>query len=71
MLMQQLLNCKIHKINDRSYDIYELSKNYYGKMIHIYTEKASSSQMLSKASGKFVVTNECFENLLDNFKMLK
>ena len=71
MLKQQLLNCKIYKINDGSYDIHEFSNNYYGKMILDHTEKTSNSQILSKAQGKFVVTEKCFENLLDNFKMLK
>ena len=71
MLKQQLLNCKIYKINDSSYDIHELSKNYYGKMILSHIEKVSNSLILFKAPGKFVVTDECFENLLDNFKMLK
>jgi len=71
MLKQQLLNCTIHKINDTSYDIRELSKNYYGKMILNYTEKASSSQILSKTPNKFIVTDKGYENLLDNFKMLK
>jgi len=70
-LKQQLLQCKIYKINDTSYDIHELSKNYYGKMILNHTEKVSSSQILSKAQGKFVVTDKCYENLLDNYKMLK
>ena len=71
MLKQQLLNCKIYKINDSSYDIRELSKNYYGKMILNHTEKVSDSQILSKAQGKFLVTDKGFEILLDNFKMLK
>jgi hypothetical protein len=71
MLKQQLLNCKIYKINNSSYDIHELSNNYYGKMILNHTEKVSDSQILSKASGKFVVTDKCFEDLSDNFKMLK
>jgi len=34
-------------------------------------EKVSNSQILSKTQGKFVVTDKCYENLLDNFKMLK
>ena len=71
LLKQQLLQCKIYKINDTSYDIHELSKNYYGKMILNHTEKGSSSQILSKAQGKFVVTDKCYENLLDNYKLLK
>jgi len=71
MLKQELLNCSIHKINDTSYDIHELSKNYYGKMLLNHTEKVSNSQILSKAPGKFVITDKCFEDLLDNFKMLK
>ena len=71
MLKQQLLNCKIYKINNSSYDIHELSNNYYGKMILNHTEKVSDSQILSKTSGKFVVTGKCFEDLSDNFKMLK
>jgi len=71
MLKQELLNCKIHKINDTSYDIHELSNNYYGKMLLNHTEKVSNSQILTKAPGKFIVTDKCFENLLDNFKMLK
>jgi len=40
-------------------------------MIHNHTEKGSNSQILSKAQDKFVITDESFENLLDNFKMLK
>ena len=71
MLKQQLLNCNIYKINDSSYDLHGLSKNYYGKMIINHTEKVSNSQILTKTQGKFVVTNKCFENLLDDFKMLK
>ncbi len=71
MLKQELLNCKLYKNNDTSYDIHELSKNYYGKMLLNHTEKVSDSQILSKAPGKFIVTDKCFENLLDNFKMLK
>lgn len=71
MLKQQLINCNIYKINDSSYDIHELSKNYYGKMILNHTEKVSDSQILSKAPGKFVITDKCYANLLDNFKMLK
>jgi len=71
MLKQELLKCKLYKINDRSYDIHELSKNYYGIMILNHTEKVSSSQILSKAPGKYVVTDKCFDDLLDNFKMLK
>ena len=70
MLRQQLLNCKIYKIDDKSYDIQELSNNYYGKMILNQTEKVSNSQIVSKASDKFIVTDEYFNNLLDNFKML-
>ena len=70
-LKQQLLKCKLYKINDKSYDIHELSNNYYGKMLLNHTEKVSNSQILSRASGKFIVTDKCFENLLDNFKMLK
>jgi len=71
MLKQELLNCKLYKNNDTSYDIHELSKNYYGKMLLNHTEKVSNSQILSKSPGKFIVTDKCFENLLDNFKMLK
>ena len=40
-------------------------------MILNHTEKVSDSQILSKASGKFVVTDKCFDDLSDNFKMLK
>ena len=71
MLKQQLLNCKIYKINDSSYDIHELSKNYYGKMILNHTEKVSNSQILSKTRGKFVITDKGYGNLVDDFKMLK
>jgi len=71
MLKQQLLNCMIYKINDSSYNIHELSKNYYRKMILSHTEKGFTSLILTKAPDKFVVTDEYFENLLDNFKMLK
>ena len=71
MLKQQLLSCRIYRINDSSYDIHELSKNYYGKMILNHTEKVSKSQILSRAPGKFIVTEQCYENLVENFKMLK
>ena len=71
MLKQQLLNCKIYKINDGTYDIHELSKNYYGRMIINHTEKTSNSQIISKTPGKLIVTDKCYENLLDNFKILK
>ena len=39
-------------------------------MILNQTEKVSNSQIVSKASDKFIVTDEYFNNLLDNFKML-
>ncbi len=71
MLKQQLLNCKIYKVNDTSYNIHELSNNYYGKMLLNHTEKVLNSQILSRAPGKFIVTNKCFEELLENFKLLK
>jgi hypothetical protein len=71
MLKQQLLSCYIYKINDSSYNIHELSKNYYGKMILNHIEKMSDSQILSKAPGKFVITDQCYTNLLDDYKMLK
>ena len=71
MLRQELLKCKIYKINNTSYDIHELSDNYYGIMILNHIEKASSSQILSKSKGKFIVSDKGFEDLLDNFKMLK
>ncbi len=58
-------------MNDGSYDIHEFSTNYYGKMILNHTEKVSNSQILSKAPDKFLVTNKCFENLLEHFEMLK
>lgn len=70
ILRQQLLNCRIYKIDDKSYDIQELSNNYYGKLILNHTEKVSNSQIVSKALDKFIVTDEYFNNLLDNFKML-
>ena len=56
---------------DGSYNINEFSKNYYGKMILNHTEKVSSSEILSRAQGKFLVTEKCFENLLEHFEMLK
>jgi len=71
MLRQELLKCKIYKINNTSYDIHELSNNYYGIMILNHIEKASSSQIVSKSQGKFIVSDKGFEDLLDNFKMLK
>ena len=71
MLKQQLIECKIIKINDNSYDIYDLSNNYYGKMILNHINKVYNSQILSKTVGKFIVTDKCYESLLDNFKMLK
>jgi len=71
MLRQELLKCKIYKINDTSYDIHELSYNYYGTMILNHIEKASNSQILSKSQGKFIISDKGFEYLLDNFKMLK
>ncbi len=71
MLRQELLKCKIYKINDASYDIHELSNNYYGIMILNHLEKASSSQILSKSRYKFIVSDKGIEDLLDNFKMLK
>jgi len=71
MLRQELLKCKIYKINDTSYDIHELSYNYYGTMILNHIEKASNSQILSKSQGKFIISDKGFEDLLDNFKMLK
>lgn len=71
MLRQELLKCKIYKINDASYDIHELSNNYYGIMILNHLEKASSSQILSKSRYKFIVSDKVIEDLLDNFKMLK
>ena len=40
-------------------------------MLPNHTEKVSNSQILSKTQSKFVITNKCFEDLLDNFKMLK
>ena len=71
MLKQQLLECKICKMLDGSYNIHEFSKNYYGKMILNHTEKVSSSQILSKKPSKFLVTEKCFQNLLEHFEMLK
>jgi len=71
MLRQELLKCKIYKINNTSYDIHELSNNYYGIIILNHFEKASNSQILSKSQGKFIVSGKGFEDLLDNFKMLK
>jgi len=71
MLRQELLKCKIYKINDTSYDIHELSYNYYGTMILNHIEKASNSQILSKSQGKFIISDKGFEDLLGNFKMLK
>ena len=71
MLRQELLKCKIYKINDTSYDIHELSNNYYGIMILNHIEKAFSSQILSKSQGKFIISDKSFEDLLDNYKMLK
>ena len=40
-------------------------------MILKHTEKVSSSQILNKSSGNFVVTEKCVENLIDDFKLLK
>jgi len=71
MLKQQLLCCRVYKINDNSYDIHELSKNYYGKKILNHTDKVSSSQILSKTPGKLIVSDKYFRNLIDNFKILK
>ncbi|MHA1507394.1 MAG: hypothetical protein ACTSO6_01675 [Promethearchaeota archaeon] len=71
MLRQELLKSKIYKINDTSYDIHELSNNYYGIMILNHIEKASSSQILLKSRDKFIISDKGFEDLLDNFEMLK
>ena len=40
-------------------------------MILNHIEKAFSSQILSKSQGKFIVSDKSFEDLLDNYKMLK
>ena len=53
------------------YNIHEFSENYCGKMILNHTEKVSSSQILSKTLGKFLVTEKSFENLLEHFEKLK
>jgi len=71
MLRQQLLNCTIIKNIDGSYNIHELSNNYYGKMILNHIEKLSLSQVVSRSQGKFNVTEKCFKELEENFKMLK
>ena len=71
MLKQQLEDCKVCRMLDGSYNIYEFSENYYGKMIINHTEKVSNSQILSKTPGKFLVTEKCFENILEQFEMLK
>jgi hypothetical protein len=71
ILKEQLSNCKLYKVNDSSYDIIELSKNYYGKMMLNHIEKVYNTQILSKDPGKFVVTIKCFEDLKENFKLLK
>ncbi|MFX0074802.1 MAG: hypothetical protein ACFE96_05135 [Candidatus Hermodarchaeota archaeon] len=71
MLKQQLLKCKVIKIDDNSYDIHEFSKNYYGKMILNHIDKAFNSQILSKTTGKFIITDKCYESLVDSFEMLK
>ncbi|MHA1234221.1 MAG: hypothetical protein ACTSQL_03940 [Promethearchaeota archaeon] len=71
MLRQELLKSKIYKINDISYDIHELSNNYYGIMILNHIEKASRSQILLKSRDKFIISDKGFEDLLDNFEMLK
>jgi hypothetical protein len=71
MLKQQLIESKIIKIDDSSYDIHDLSNNYYGKMILNHIDKVFNSQILSKTVGKFVVTDKCYESLVENFKMLK
>jgi len=71
MLRQELLKCKIYLINATSYDIHELSNNYYGIMLLSHIEKASSSQIRSKSHGKFIVSPQGYRDLLDSFKMLK
>jgi hypothetical protein len=70
-LKQQLQDCVIKKMSPNSYNLQELSKSYYGKMILNQIEKVSSSQILEKASYKFIVTDKCLEDLRENYKILK
>jgi len=70
-LKQQLSNCQIYQNDNQTYDVRELSENYYGKMILSYIEKSSKTPLQSNLPIKNTISSEDFNNLLESYKMLK
>ena len=70
-LKQQLSNCQIYQNDNQTYDVCELSENYYGKKILSYIEKSSKTPLQSNLPIKKTISSEDFNNLLESYKMLK
>ncbi|MFX1306853.1 MAG: hypothetical protein ACFFBF_11995 [Promethearchaeota archaeon] len=66
-LKQQLEKCKIYQIGEKSYDIQNLLRNYYGKTIIL---KALNENFANKMP-KILISESELSKIIENFKYLK